>query len=37
VPVEAAEARANEYHQGNSNYRLLLIVASIKSQKSGIR
>jgi hypothetical protein len=26
-PVEAIEARANEYHQGNSNYLLLLIYA----------
>jgi REP element-mobilizing transposase RayT len=26
-PVEATEARANEYHQGNSNYLLLLIYA----------
>ncbi len=36
-PVATAEARASEYHQGNSNYRLLLIVASIKSQRSGTR
>jgi hypothetical protein len=26
-----------EYHQGNSNYLSLLIVASIKSLKSGIK
>ena len=35
--MAVAEARANEYHQGNSNYRLLLIVASIKSQRIGTR
>ena len=31
------EARASECHQGNSYFHLRLIVALIKSQRSGIR
>jgi hypothetical protein len=36
-PVEATEARANEYHKGNSNYPLLLIYASTKPLITGIK
>jgi hypothetical protein len=36
-PAEASEAKANGYHQVSSNYRLPLIVASIKSLTSGTR
>ena len=36
-PVEATEPRANEYHQGNSNYLLLLIYAQIKYLITGIK
>jgi hypothetical protein len=35
--LRKAEGKANEYHQGNSNYLLPLIVASIKSLMNGIK